>query len=279
MDIIFIKGLKIDTIIGIFDWERQVKQDIILDIEIYHNIKKATDSDNIKYAVDYKEISNRLVDFVQNSSFFLIETLAEKVASIILNEFNIKKVKVTIDKGNAIRKAVSVGVSIEREKKFAQVHINIGSNINKEKNIKKAIELLQKEFTNIKLSFLYQSKSFGFNGDDFYNIGANFTTSLSAKKLIDKLHEIEFRIGRKERGKKFISKIIDIDINIYDNLIDKNLNIPRNDLLNHDFVLAPMNDINPDKTHPKNGIKFSEIWKNFYKKDRMLKRLDISMLK
>ncbi len=86
MDIVFIQGLKIDTVIGIYDWEREIRQDIVLDIEMSADIKAASETDHIDQTLDYKAVSKRLIDFVRASEFQLVETLAENIAGIILNE-------------------------------------------------------------------------------------------------------------------------------------------------------------------------------------------------
>ncbi len=114
MDIVFIQGLKIDTVIGIYDWEREIRQDITLDIEMGFDILPASHTDHIDQTLDYKAVSKRLIDFVKNSEFQLVETLAEKITEIILSEFGVKKVKLTLNKGEAVTGAQGVGVIIER---------------------------------------------------------------------------------------------------------------------------------------------------------------------
>ncbi len=117
MDIIFLGGLEIDTVIGIYEWERTIKQKIILDIEMGFDIKKAAASDDIVYTLDYKTVSDRLVDFVEHSQYLLVETLIEEIAGILLNEFTIPWVKVTLNKKGAISRARDVGIIIERGQK------------------------------------------------------------------------------------------------------------------------------------------------------------------
>lgn len=114
MDIIYINDLKIETIIGIFDWERRVKQTIRLDIEMAADIRKAAATDHIDDTLDYKAVAKRLIAFVGESEFQLVETLVEKVAEIILTEFNVPWVKVRVNKKGALRYATDVGVIIER---------------------------------------------------------------------------------------------------------------------------------------------------------------------
>lgn len=114
MDIIYISDLRIETIIGIFDWEREIKQTISLDIEMATDIRKAAASDHIDDTLDYKAVSKRLIDFVGSSEFQLVETLAERITEIILNEFKVPWVKLRLNKKGAIRGASDVGVLIER---------------------------------------------------------------------------------------------------------------------------------------------------------------------
>ncbi len=117
MDIIFLGGLKIDTIIGIYDWEREAKQSVYLDIEMAHDISKAAETDDIEYALDYKTVSDRIVNFVEQSEFFLVEKLIEEIANIIRREFNVPWVKIRLNKKGAITRAEDVGIIIERGEK------------------------------------------------------------------------------------------------------------------------------------------------------------------
>jgi dihydroneopterin aldolase len=114
MDIIFLGGLEIETIIGIYDWERVTKQTVILDIQMAFDIQKAAETDDIQYALDYKTVSHRIVSFVEASQFFLVEKLISEIADLIRNEFNVSWVKITLNKKGAIRGASDVGIIIER---------------------------------------------------------------------------------------------------------------------------------------------------------------------
>ncbi|MFZ2405154.1 MAG: dihydroneopterin aldolase [Methylobacter sp.] len=117
MDIIFLGGLEVETIIGIYDWERVTKQTVILDIEMAFDIQKAAETDDIQYALDYKTVSQRIVSFVETSQFFLVEKLISEIADIIRNEFNVPWVKITLNKKGAISVARDVGIIIERGEK------------------------------------------------------------------------------------------------------------------------------------------------------------------
>ncbi len=117
MDIVYIRDLKIETVIGIFDWERRIRQTVSLDLEMATDIRKAAASDDIKDALDYKAVSKRLIAFVGQSEFLLVETMAEKIAMIVLQEFNVPWLRLRLSKPGAVRGAQDVGVLIERGEK------------------------------------------------------------------------------------------------------------------------------------------------------------------
>ena len=113
-DKIFIHALKTETIVGIFDWERQVKQTVVLDIEFSADIRKAALSDSIDDTLNYKGVAKRVLGFIEESSFHLVETLAEHVAMLILEEFGVSWVRIALSKPGAIRSSRDVGVMLER---------------------------------------------------------------------------------------------------------------------------------------------------------------------
>jgi dihydroneopterin aldolase len=114
MDKIFIRALKTETIVGIFDWERQVKQAVVVDIEFSADIAKAALSDSIDDTLNYKGVAKRVLAFVDESSFHLVETLAEHIAMLILEEFGVSWVSLALSKPGAIRSSRDVGVMLER---------------------------------------------------------------------------------------------------------------------------------------------------------------------
>src|ERR1700704_1012426 len=114
MDKIFIHALKTEAIIGIFDWERQVKQTVLIDIEFSADIRKAALTDAIDDTLNYKRVAKRGLAFVEGSSFHLVETLAEHLAMLILEEFAVAWVSIALSKPGAIRGSRDVGVMLER---------------------------------------------------------------------------------------------------------------------------------------------------------------------
>ena len=114
MDIIFLSDLRVEAIIGIYDWERRTTQQISIDLEMAANIAKPAATDSIEAALNYKDVAKRLIDFVGKSDFQLVETLVESVARIVVTEFEVPWVKVRIAKPGAIEGSREVGVIIER---------------------------------------------------------------------------------------------------------------------------------------------------------------------
>lgn len=114
MDKVFIEALEIECVIGIYDWERKIRQPVVLDIEMAFDNTKPAATDNIADTLDYKAVSKRLIQFVSESSFGLVETLAERCAEIITGEFGVAHVRLKLSKPGAVRGSKAVGVIIER---------------------------------------------------------------------------------------------------------------------------------------------------------------------
>ncbi len=114
MDIIFLHDLRIETVIGLWDWERKIRQTVAIDLEMSADIAAAAATDSVDDTLNYKAVAKRLQEFVGESSFQLVETLAEKVAATIIDEFDVAWVRVKVSKPGAIRGSRDVGVIIER---------------------------------------------------------------------------------------------------------------------------------------------------------------------
>jgi 7,8-dihydroneopterin aldolase/epimerase/oxygenase len=114
VDKIFLTALRTECIVGIWDWERKVKQTVVIDLEMACDIRKAAASDHIDDTVDYKKVSKRLLSFISDSQFQLVETLTEHIARIVITEFDVLWVRVRLNKQGAIRNSRDVGILIER---------------------------------------------------------------------------------------------------------------------------------------------------------------------
>ena len=113
-DRIFLRDLKTEAIIGIYDWERNIRQPISIDLELPTDVRRAARTDKIEDTLDYKKVAKRVLAFVDDSHYELVETLAESLAQVILREFAVDWIKIAINKPGAIRGSRDVGVMIER---------------------------------------------------------------------------------------------------------------------------------------------------------------------
>lgn len=113
-DIVFIEDLRVQTVIGVFEWEREIRQTVSIDLEMAFDIGKAAASDDIADTLDYKAVSKRLIHFVEDSDFQLVEALAERCAAIVLQEFPVSWLRLKLSKPGAVRGSSAVGVVIER---------------------------------------------------------------------------------------------------------------------------------------------------------------------
>ena len=159
------------------------------------------------------------------------------------------------------------------------LHLNIGSNKNRRINIRLALNKLESNFTDITVSSLFESPAEGFVGSNFYNVGVNAKTKNNINEVVGILHDIENSLGRDRSLPKFSSRIIDLDLVLYNDAIDEDLKVPRRDILKYAFVLAPVAELNPEDIHPQKGISFLNLWKEFQSnKDFELNQYNIDKL-
>ena len=114
MDIVYITDLRVQTVIGVFPWERQVRQILVLDLELGTDLRAAAATDDLAQTLDYKAVAKHAVAFIEQSRFHLVETLAERLADSLREEFSIPWLRMRIDKQGAVRGVRNVGVVIER---------------------------------------------------------------------------------------------------------------------------------------------------------------------
>ena len=159
------------------------------------------------------------------------------------------------------------------------LHLNIGSNKNRRINIRLALNKLKSNFTDITVSSLFESPAEGFVGSNFYNVGVNAKTKNNINEVVGILHDIENSLGRDRSVPKFSSRIIDLDLVLYNDAIDEDLKVPRRDILKYAFVLAPLAELNPEDIHPQKGISFLNLWEEFQSnKDFELNQYNIDKL-
>ena len=160
-----------------------------------------------------------------------------------------------------------------------KVFIGIGSNLNKIKNIKSSISKIQNDYKNVKISPVYETKAMGFDGPNFYNLVCSFNTTEDIYKLKERLNKIELDHGRNLNETKYSSRTLDIDILYYDNLIlvDDKIKIPRKEIIEYDFVLRPLIDIDAEFIHPVLLIPNNKIEEKHDIKKHIIAKVDINL--
>lgn len=158
-----------------------------------------------------------------------------------------------------------------------KVYISIGSNIERERNVRAAVRLLRKHFGTLTLSRVYQTPAEGFEGEDFYNLVAAFDTTRALDEVLAILHSIEDACGRVRGGEKFSARTLDLDILLYDDLVrhDGKIDIPRNEITKYAFVLGPLAELAPNRRHPESGRTFAQLWENFDGTRRVLRPVEL----
>jgi 2-amino-4-hydroxy-6-hydroxymethyldihydropteridine diphosphokinase len=299
---VFIEGLEIEAVIGIYEWERRVRQPLQFDIEMAFDNRKAAASDAIVDTLDYKAISKRLISFVAQSTFGLVESLAEHCASLILLEFPVAHVRVKLSKPGAVRGARAVGVIIQRSREIAPLqtpvvrvpeqrpsqalvpvsvkaperklpkskfqaatcpaYLSLGSNIDAENNLRKAVAALRERFGEVIVSPVYRTPAEGFVGPDFLNAIVVIDSDIHPFALNDWLHALEIVQGRDRRDAAYSNRPLDIDIIYFGDLVLEGpgeFQLPRPEL-HHAYVLKPLADVAPSFTDPLRKVTLAKLW-------------------
>ena len=146
-----------------------------------------------------------------------------------------------------------------------EIYFSLGSNIKPEKNLRYALKELSEIFDDLQLSSVYQTEAVGFDGDNFLNMVIKAFSHFNPRKIISELHNIERSTGREIGTGQFNSRTLDIDLILYDDLINQELNLPRDEILEYAFVLGPLAEINPLGVHPIKEVTYQELWSSFDK--------------
>jgi 2-amino-4-hydroxy-6-hydroxymethyldihydropteridine diphosphokinase len=283
MDRIFLRELTTEAIIGIYDWERRVRQTINIDLEIPCDVRRAAAADDIDATVNYKKVAKRILEFIARSEFHLVETLAERTALMVLEEFNLDWIRLTLNKPGAVRGSKDVGVMIERNARDLEkarkrtagaktpvadktrVYVAAGSNVEPVRHLALVLDELERRFGALSVSTAYRNRAFGFEGPDFINLVIGFDTAEPVEQVVDELRDVERLCGRTRAAPKWAPRSMDLDILLYGELTcdEPDLTLPRPDLLRRAYMLGPLAEIAPGLSHPVSGRTISALWEAF----------------
>lgn len=152
-----------------------------------------------------------------------------------------------------------------------QVYLSIGSNIDREHNIRGALAELEHRYGPLVMSRVYENAAVGFDGDAFYNLVVGFSTDELLEQLESTLDDIEQQFGRRRGEEKFAPRTLDLDLLLYGSLIrhDDQIDLPRDEIGRYAFVLLPLSEIAGEVQHPETGIRFDDMWQAFADKQPM----------
>lgn len=159
---------------------------------------------------------------------------------------------------------------------MTRVYVSMGSNIERENNIRAGLAALREHYGPLTVSSVYDSKAVGFAGDDFYNLVVGFDTAGDVHAVAHTLERIEHEHGRARGAARFNSRTLDLDLLLYDDLVlhEPGLKLPRPDILKYAFVLWPLAEIAGQWRHPQDGRTYQELWQCFDKGQQKLVRVD-----
>ena len=267
-DQIHIRDLLLRGVVGINPEEREKRQDILINMTLFADTQPAGLSDRIEDAVNYKTITKRVIRMVENSQFYLVERLVDEVALIGLSDSRVEAVRVTVEKPGALRFSRSVGVEIERTRADVEARphralIAMGSNIEPESNLPRAVQLLSERTELVEVSPVYETAPVGKEDQaNFLNAAVVLRTPHSAAVLKrEVLSQIEQTLGRVRTEDKNAPRTLDLDIALFDyqTLEVGSRHIPDPDLLEYAHLAVPLADVAPFYVHPETGQALREI--------------------
>jgi 2-amino-4-hydroxy-6-hydroxymethyldihydropteridine diphosphokinase len=264
---LFLTGLRIPCIIGVFDWERKRKQDVLLDLEFPADVRRAARRDRIQDALDYKKIAKAAITYVEKSRFKLVETLAERLAEHLLERFRLAELFLRVSKPGAVRGSKNVGVEITRkagifpEEPGKLVYFSLGSNIDAFLHLENALKQMRERFHVQALSSLYETSPEGGGKKQplFLNRVAAVDTEESPVKIRRWIAALEKSEGRIRARDRYAARTLDVDLLLWKNRVvrSKAGRLPHPDVVSRAHVLFPLLEIAPGLVVP--GLKKSLV--------------------
>jgi len=282
-DSIVLTGLKISCIIGIFEWERKQKQDVVIDLRFPTPVRKAARKDDIQDAADYKKIAKATIAFVEKSRFQLIETLAERLAGHLLSQFKLSEIFLRVSKPGAVRGSQNVGVEITRKRAAAAeglVYFSLGSNIDASLHLKNALQALDEKYGLEAVSRVYETSPVRGrkNQNPFWNMAVVVDTDEKPEAIRRWISGLEKKEGRVRTQNRYRSRTLDVDLILWKNLVVKgrDFSLPHPDIQTKAFVLFPLLEIAPRLRLPDLGKPLMELAHGFKDKSQSIRQLEPS---
>ncbi len=282
-DFIVLTGLKVRCIIGIFDWERRQKQDVLIDIKFPCNIRKVSRQDDIAATFNYKKIAKSAILFVEKSQFQLIETLAEKLADSLLYNFKLPEIYLSVSKPGAVRGSKNVGVEIYRGASRTQtsklIYLSLGSNIHPKKNLRFALSEIEKRYSILGQSHVYETSPVGFiRQKPFWNLVLAIETQELPKEIRKWAEVLETKAGRIPTHNPLGPRSLDIDLILWGNRVQKSreFTLPHPNIETKAFVLFPLLEMDPNFLHPKIRKPLIELAARFLDSSQKIHQLPSS---
>lgn len=281
-DYITLTGLKIKCIIGIFDWERRKKQNVLIDMRFPCDIQRASRKDDIRDTVNYKKIAKAAIHYVEKSRFQLIETLAENLAGLLLERFDLGELFLSVHKPGAVRGSQSVGVSLHRRKNpSGGVVFSLGSNIDPSPHLGFALEALDQKYGLTRVSHVYETSPVNLKKQPaFWNLVAMVQTQAPPAQIKSWLRKLEKKAGRTRQANPNGPRTLDVDLILWNQSIvnQADLSIPHPDIAQKAFVLFPLTEIDPTALHPRLQLSYLELAARFRDAGQKIKMLGLEKL-
>ncbi|MCX4362312.1 MAG: 2-amino-4-hydroxy-6-hydroxymethyldihydropteridine diphosphokinase [Clostridia bacterium] len=255
MSSINIHNLKVFARHGVLEEEKLNTQPFLFDVNMQYDFTGAAAADDLSLTLNYDEVMHRISEFCETNCFDLIETLCHRTATMLMRNYALDSVSVTVKKPQAPVSLPFDNVSVSQSLKNTVVLLSLGSNIgDRQKYLDNAIKALEEhpDISVIKVSSSYENPPYGGIAQlPFINMAVKITTHLLPYELLDFIHSIEAKANR-DRSVRWGDRTLDIDIVFYgDSIIsDDGLVIPHSDYQNRDFVLNPLKEIAPDFVCP-----------------------------
>jgi 2-amino-4-hydroxy-6-hydroxymethyldihydropteridine diphosphokinase len=269
MDRIVVRDLLVRCVLGVTDEERREKQDVVINLVLFADLRPPARSDRIEDAVNYRTIKKRIVSVVESSSYRLVEALAERVAALCLDEPRVAEVLVRVDKPSVLRFARTVGVEILRGRDGGageRVFVGVGSNIEPEENVRRALGLLAREVRVRAVSTFYRTPAIGDSGGPPFLDGVvEVSTTLPPRALkLDVLRRIEAQLGRRRGADRYAPRTIDLDLLLYGDRVETDgLVLPDPDIAARPFLALALFELAPALVLPGGGRALRDVVAGF----------------